>query len=155
MNIAVIKYFRNDTFRKKNITTTEVAFIQLLSYNVVSKQKKIKNENENTECHVMFIPFKSHLNLKQGSLIFLLFGSWSLVRSSHPEVFCEKGVLRNLAKLTENTCAKVSFLIKLQAYSLRPTSLLKSGSGTGIFMWICKISKNTFFDRTPLVTASV
>ena len=74
-------------FREKNITTTEVVFIQLLSYNVISKQK---NENKNTECNGMFIPFKSHLNSKQGSLIFLLFGSWSLVRSIHPEVFCKK-----------------------------------------------------------------
>ena len=52
--------------------------------------------------------FKSHLNSKQGNLIFLLFGSWSLVRSSHPEVFLE--ILQNSQ---ENTCARVSFLIKL------------------------------------------
>ena len=32
--------------------------------------------------------------------------------SSHPEVFCKKGVLRNFAQ--ENTGARVSFLIKLQ-----------------------------------------
>ena len=70
MNIAVIKHFRNDTFAEINITTTEVVFIQLLSYNVVSKQKK--NKNENAECHGIFIPLKSHLNSKQGSLIFLL-----------------------------------------------------------------------------------
>ena len=95
-------------FRKKNITTTEVVFIQLLSYNVVSKQKK--NRNENTECHGIFIPFKSHLNSKQGSLIFLLFGSWSLVRSSHPEVFCKKDVLRNFAKFTgKHLCQNLFF----------------------------------------------
>ena len=69
LNIAVIKHFRDDTFGKINITT-EVVFIQLLSYNVVSKQKK--NKNENAECHGIFIPLKSHLNSKQGSLIFLL-----------------------------------------------------------------------------------
>ena len=54
----------------------EVNFIQLLSYNVVSKQK---NKNENTEYHSMFISFKSHFSWKQGSPIFLQFGSWSLV----------------------------------------------------------------------------
>ena len=32
-------------------------------------------------------------------------------RSSQTEVFCKKCVLRNFAKFTENTCAKVSFLI--------------------------------------------
>ena len=60
---------------KKNITATDVVFIQVLSYNVVSKQKK----NENKEYHGMFISFKSHLYSKQGSPIYLLFGSWSLV----------------------------------------------------------------------------
>ena len=34
-------------------------------------------------------------------------------RSSRPEVFCKRGVLRNFAKVTENTCTRVSFLIKL------------------------------------------
>ena len=28
-------------------------------------------------------------------------------------------------------------------------------SGTSAFLWICKMSKNTFFQRTPMVTASV
>ena len=36
-------------------------------------------------------------------------------RSSRPDAFCEKGVLRDFAKFTGNTCARVSFLIKLQA----------------------------------------
>ena len=118
--------------QKKNMT--EVNFIQLLSYNIVSKQKK---KNENIECHDMFIPLKRHLNSKQGSLIFLLFESWNLVRSSHPEVFCRIGSLRNFAKFTGK-----HFLIKRD-------------SGTGIFIEFCEISMNSFFDRTPLVAASV
>ena len=36
-------------------------------------------------------------------------------RSSRPKVFCKKGILRNFAKFTENTYARVSFLMKLQA----------------------------------------
>ena len=39
-----------------------------------------------------------------------------------PQVFCEKNVLRNLADLQENTCTRVSFLIKLQ---VGPATLLK------------------------------
>ena len=101
-------------FHKKNITTTEIVFIQLLSYNV--------NQNENTECHGMFIPFKSHLNSKQGSLIFLLFGSWSLVRSSHPEVFCKKGVLRNFAKFTGKHLCQSLFFNKVAG--LRPKACI-------------------------------
>ena len=93
-------------FREKNTTTTEVAFIQLLSYNVVSKQKK--NKNENKECHGIFIPFKS-LQLKTREFHF------SPV-CSHPEVLCKKDVLRNFAKFTgKHLCQKLFFLIKLQA----------------------------------------
>ena len=36
-------------------------------------------------------------------------------RSSRPEVFCNKGALRDFAKFTENTCARTSLLLKLQA----------------------------------------
>ena len=112
----------------KNITATEVVFIQLLSYNVVSKQKK----NEKTECHGIFIPCKSHLNSKQESLIFLLFGSGSLVRSSHPEAFCKKGVLRNFIKFTEKHLCQSLFVNKVAG--LRPATLSKRDSGTGIFL---------------------
>ena len=41
-----------------------------------------------------------------------------LSRSSRPEVFCKKGVLKNFTKFKENTCARVSFFIKLQAWGL-------------------------------------
>ena len=56
-------------------------------------------------------------------------------RSSRPEVFCRKGVFENLQ---ENTCARVSFLIK---------SLF--------FCEFCEIFKNSYFCRTPLVAVFV
>ena len=40
-----------------------------------------------------------------------------------PEVFYKKSVLKSFEKFTGNTCAGVSFLIKLQAFKI---SLLKS-----------------------------
>ena len=126
---------------KKNITTTEVVFIKLLCYNVVSKEKK--NKNENTECHGMFITFKSHLNSKQGSLIFLLFGSWSLVRSSSPKCFVKKVFLEISQKSQENSCARFSIIKELQAQGLRPANLSKRDSDTGISCEFCKISRNT------------
>ena len=43
-----------------------------------------------------------------------------------------EGVLRNLTKFTGNTCARVSFLIKLQASGLQ--LYLKRDSGTGVFL---------------------
>ena len=36
-------------------------------------------------------------------------------RSSRLEVFCRKGILRNFEKFTGKHCARVSFVIKLQA----------------------------------------
>ena len=73
-------------------------------------------------------------------------------RSSHPEVFCEKGVLKIWENSQEDTCARVSFLIKLQAGACKfiKKETLAQESSCGF----CKISKNTFFYRTPLVAAS-
>ena len=64
------------------------------------------------------------------------------LRSSRPEVFCKKGVLRNFAKFTWNTCARVSFLITLQA-----ATLLKKRT------WHRFVSANfPKFQRTPFLT---
>ena len=57
-------------------------------------------------------------------------------------MFC-KGVLRNLSKITGNTCARVSFFNKAAG--------LKKETLTQVF---CEISNNTFYYRTPPVTAS-
>ena len=48
-----------------------------------------------------------------------------LFRSSHRKCSIKEGVLKNFAKFKRNTCARVSFLIKLQAWGLRPATLLK------------------------------
>ena len=51
----------------------------------------------------------------------------------------------------ENTCARVSFLIKLQARNFIKKEILAR-----VFSCeFCEISKNTFFYRTPPVAASV
>ena len=63
-------------------------------------------------------------------------------RSSRREVFCKKGVLRNLAKVTEkHLCQSLVFL-----------------KGTLAQVFSCEygeISRNTFSYRLPPVTASV
>ena len=43
----------------------------------------------------------------------------------------------------ENTSVRVSFLIRLQAWGLQ--LYWKRDSDTGVFLWICEISKKTFF----------
>ena len=63
-----------------------------------------------------------------------------------------KKVFLKLSKNSqENTCARVSFLIKLQASGLR--LYWKRDSGTGVFLWI-EISKDTFFTEHLWTTAS-
>ena len=42
-----------------------------------------------------------------------------------PELFCKKLFLKTSQNSQENTCARVSFSIKLQASGLRPATLLK------------------------------
>ena len=64
-------------------------------------------------------------------------------RSSRPEVFCKKGVLKNFANVTGKYLCwsnKVSFLKEI------PTQVFSSE--------FREIIKNTYFYRTPLVDAS-
>ena len=66
-------------------------------------------------------------------------------RCRHTKVICKKGVLRNFAKLQENTCNRASFLIKLQGWGL--ATLLKKR------LWRKCISVNFVkFLRTPFLT---
>ena len=58
-------------FREKNITT-EVVFIQLLSYNVVSKQKNIKMKTQNSTAYSYHSKVTSTQN--KGASFFSCFG---------------------------------------------------------------------------------
>ena len=71
-----------------------------------------------------------------------------------PEVFCKGKVFLEISQNSqENTCAGVSFLIKLQAEAC---NFIKKETLAQVFSYeFCEISKNTFFRRTPLVAASV
>ena len=60
-------------------------------------------------------------------------------RSSHRR--CSENVFLGISQnLQENTCARVSFLIKLW----------KKDSDKGVFLWILQNFKEHFFHRTPL-----
>ena len=54
-------------------------------------------------------------------------------------------------KLQENTCARVSFLIKLQALG---NFIKKQTVAQVFFCEFYETPKNTFFHRTPVVAAS-
>ena len=69
---------------------------------------------------------------------------WSLI---------EKVFLEILQNLQENTCARVSFLIKLRP---KTCNFIKKETLAQVFSCqFCKISKNTIFNRTPPVATSV
>ena len=75
----------------------------------------------------------------------------SILRSSRPEVFCKKGVLRNLAKFTEKQLCQSLFFNK----GLQACNFIKKETLALVFSCeFCEISKNNFFYRTPLVAAS-
>ena len=63
------------------------------------------------------------------------------VRSSHPELFCEKGVLKSFAKLSGKHLCQ-SFLIKLQTSG----NFIKKAPLAKVFSYeFCEIFMNTFF----------
>ena len=73
-------------------------------------------------------------------------------RSSRPEVFCEKGVLKNFTTFTGKCLCQSLFFNK--GAGLRPATLLKRVPGTGVSREFCEIFKNTYFCRTPPVASS-
>ena len=79
-----------------------------------------------------------------------LFSSFIFQEAVAQTCSVKKAFLEISQNSQENTCAKASFLMKLQA---PPATSLKKR------LWhrceFCEISKNTFFHRTSLVAASV
>ena len=72
-------------------------------------------------------------------------------RSSRQEVFCKKAVLKNFSKFTRKHLYQGLFFNKVAG--LRPATLLKTLAQVfSCEFW--KISKNTFFYKTPPVAAS-
>ena len=74
-------------------------------------------------------------------------------RSSRPEVFYKKGVVKNFAKFTGKHLCQSLFFNKVAG--LNPATLLKKETLEQVFSCeFCEISQNIFSYRTPLVTAS-
>ena len=75
-------------------------------------------------------------------------------RNSRPWVFCKKRCCEKFLKIFRKTPVSESlFLIKLQV--LNREKRYSRETSTKVFSWkICKIFKNTFFDRTLQLEAS-
>ena len=83
----------------------------------------------------------------------------NILRSSRPEVFCRKCVLRSFTNSQESTCARVSFLIKLRAWGkpkvkVNTFNFIKKENLAQVFSCeFCQIFKNSFFTEHFWVTA--
>ena len=76
----------------------------------------------------------------------------SCFRSSRPEVFCKKGVLRNLPKFTGKHLCRSLFFNKVVAEAC---NFIKKETLAQVFSCeFCEISKNTFFTEHLWGTAS-
>ena len=75
------------------------------------------------------------------------------IRSSRPEMFCKKGVLRNLTKFTGKYLFQILLFNKVAG--LRPETLLKKTLTQVFSCEFCKISMNAFSYRTTPVAAFV
>ena len=74
-----------------------------------------------------------------------------IFRSSRPEVFCKKDVLRNLAKVTGKHLCLSFFFNKVAG----PSNFMKKETLAQVFSSeFCEISKNSFCYRTSPVAAS-
>ena len=70
-------------------------------------------------------------------------------------MFCKKVFLEISQNSLENTCARVSILIKLQAWDLEACNFIQKETLAQVFSCeIFEISKNTFSYRTSPVAAS-
>ena len=78
----------------------------------------------------------------------------SMYRSSRPEVFCKKGILRNFVKFTgKHQCESLFFRLFCR---LNPATLLKKRLSQRCFLVnFAKFLKKTFSYRIPPVAASV
>ena len=75
-----------------------------------------------------------------------------IYRSSPPEVFCKKGILRNYSKFTLKHLCQSLFFNKVAGLAC---NFIKKETLAQVFSCeFCEISKNIFSYRTPLVAAS-
>ena len=102
---------------------------------------------------ILFVNFKRqfHFSLKMYFETFFNFSS--LKTSSHWRCSVRKCVLKNFVIFTRKHLRWSLFLIKLQAF--KHVTLLKGDSNTGVFVWYCKIFKNSYFGEHLRTTASI
>ena len=105
--------------------------------NLVVEFAKWNRKNENAEIR---IPFLSILATWKKDI-----ANWKLQKQPL-EVYCKKGVLKNVANFTRKHLCWKLLLIKLQLWG--PATLVKRGSNTGVFQWYLHQVSEYIFWRT-------
>ena len=80
------------------------------------------------------VQFKTRRSTKAAGLFLLLIKDFSNDRTSCPEVFCEKVLLRNFVKFTAKYLCQSLYFNKVAGLLLFNNK--KRESGTGVFLWI-------------------
>ena len=105
--LLIDKYIHISESQEKHDITTSVNFLCSVDMEEQKSTKKLSILK---------------VNGTGGSLAFPLDGrcaAQGIFRSYRPEVFCKKGVPKNIVDSQENTCVRTSFLMKLQALHLQ------------------------------------
>ena len=119
--------------------------------------KKIKKQNKNIVTWFVFlgsfknVTWKVKVYKKSWWEYFGILWRFGTVRAVTQRCSVKKVVLEISQNSQENTCARVSFLIKLQACNF----IKKENLARVVSSEFCEISKNSFSYRAPLVVASV
>ena len=125
--------------------------VSIILLNLVNKDKKWNKMCQIFALMLILVQLELEMELE---LETSQLKSWAMFRSSRPEVFCEKDVLRNFAKFTEVHLRQSLFFNKI-AGLIACKFVKKETLAQVVSCEFCEIAKNIFFYRTPLVAASV
>ena len=129
-----IQFMRDSGLKRRHILKQTCSF----SFCITTHHEKVK-----TVYSVFLTTFLVTLSKQIHVQFQFKFNSCSVTMQIQlPEVFCKMDVLRNFAKLTGKPVPETG--------QTRPATLLKKDTLAQLFSCeFCKISKNTFFNRTP------
>ena len=103
----------------------------------------------------MLFPYRFPMKKIQNLKLDKIFSNtiWKHRNTFQKQVSVRKGVLLEMLQNSqENTCARVSFIIKLQALGLQLN--FKKYSGTGVFLWILRNFSEHLFTEYLWATSS-
>ena len=119
----------------------------------IFNQKYLKKLSRN--CYMCYYFINSYLLKKIYVMLIHLYVSLvSFVRSSRPEVFCKKGVLRNFAKFTGKHLCQGLFFNKKRCFPVNFAKFLRTPFLTEHLQWLLLFVRSMSFLQWWLLRAS-